>query len=333
MKKEIQTVGGLPCPVFYPSVSSVSKNVWNILDHIDLLVSVNHPQFLVSAFDIYKYKNNKRLLRALELAEDQNQVILYDSGIYEVVWSKSKRWCKKRYIRTLKSNRFSNAFDYDDYVLGDSVSASAASINKSVNNVQSQLGSTAISPIIHCRDINEYVDICVSVSNTCKPRLLAIPERELGSGMLSIANNIKKIREALNQLEYYQPLHILGTGNPLSMMVYAFVGADSFDGLDWCQTVVDYESATLHHPLHLDLYKEQSQWGAETEMDFLARCYLHNLEFYTAWMEKIQGMSAISDKQSMLDKYLPTSASIDFIKLLNIEQDSGEKLDETMANQ
>jgi len=316
MGKEIQSVGGLPYPVFYPSVSSVSKNVWNVLDHIELLVSINHPQFLVSSFDVYKYKNNKRLRNALEQAKDQNQVVLYDSGIYEVVWERSKRWCKKRYIKTLKENRFSNAFGFDDYVLNSAVTVSAPLIINSVKNVEAQVGSDTISPIIHCRDVNKYVDICVSVSEECRPRLLAIPERELGAGMLSIAMSIKKIRMALNQLEYYQPLHILGTGNPLSMMVYTFVGADSFDGLDWCQTVVDYESATLHHSLHLDLYAEQSQWGNDSDMSFLARCYLHNLEFYTSWMDKLKIASSSVDRRAMVGKYLPGSNGRDFFELI-----------------
>lgn len=51
-----RTIGGLPTPVFYPSVSSVAKNTWGVIDHIELLVSLNFSQFLVSCFDIYKDK-------------------------------------------------------------------------------------------------------------------------------------------------------------------------------------------------------------------------------------------------------------------------------------
>jgi len=54
----MRTIGGIPYPVFYPSVLSVSKNVWDIIDHIELLVSINHPQFLVSCLDIYKYQSD-----------------------------------------------------------------------------------------------------------------------------------------------------------------------------------------------------------------------------------------------------------------------------------
>ena len=117
------TLGGIPTPVFYPSVSSVSKNVWSVIDHVELLVSLDFPQFLVSCFDVYKFQNNKRLLAALNKAQDQCQIVLWDSGIYEVAWSRSKRWCFKRYIKTLRRNKVSHAFGFDDYTGGKSIVA------------------------------------------------------------------------------------------------------------------------------------------------------------------------------------------------------------------
>lgn len=65
MEENRTTIGGLPTPVFYPSVSYVSKNVWGIADHVELLVAANFPQFLVSCFDIHRGKHDKRLVNAL----------------------------------------------------------------------------------------------------------------------------------------------------------------------------------------------------------------------------------------------------------------------------
>ncbi len=305
LPRKTTTIGGIPSPVFYPSVSSVSKNVWSVVDHIELLVTSNHPQFLVSCFDVYKYKSDKKLKNALVKAKNQYQVILWDSGIYEVVWSKSKRWCKKRYMKTLKENHFNHALSFDDYCLKKQ-NTPIDHIFSSLNSTVNQVGKKAISPIVHCPDPNHYADICQQISLKYKPKIIAIPERELGQGVLEITGNISKIRNVLNSTGEYQPIHVLGTGNPISMMLYAFAGADSFDGLDWCQTVVDYETGTLHHPLQFDFYKYQSVWSGDSDMSFLARCYLHNLEFYKFWMERLKLAIENNEEERMMEKYLPS---------------------------
>lgn len=304
MDSDVTTIGGVPTPVFYPSVSSVSKNVWSIIDHIELIVSLDFPQFLVSCFDVYKFQRNKRLRNALDKAREQCQVVLWDSGIYEVAWSRSKRWCFKRYIKTLRRNRISHAFAFDDYCLTNQ-SAAIEDIESIVKRTTNQIGADIISPIVHCKDTHDYPDICRQVASVCNPELIAIPERELGFGVCEIAVNIAKIREALNSAGKYQALHILGTGNPLSMMLYAFAGADSFDGLDWCQTVVDFDTGKLHHPLQLNFYEHQSEYGSDKNLSFLARCYAHNLEFYRLWMEKLRHSIETDDQASMLKNYLP----------------------------
>lgn len=317
MKNKVTTIGGLPTPVFYPSVSSVSKNVWDVSDHVELLVAVNFPQFLISCFDVHKEKNNTRLISALKNSGEQNQVVLYDSGIYEVVWAKSKKWNRKKYLRTLRDNRISHAFALDDYIVSKRSSITTEKLVNDIALTSNQIGNDIISPIIHCKNIDEYINVCVNTSKLIKPRLLAIPERELGFGIVEIARNIGLIRQALNTLDEYQQLHILGTGNPLSMMIYAFMGADSFDGLDWCQTVVDYESATLHHTLHFDLYAHQGRWCNESDMSFLSRCFLHNLDFYTVWMEDVQNCILSNQQEAMINKYIKKPLRKIFLDLLN----------------
>ena len=302
MERDFETIGGIATPVFYPSVSCVSKNVWSSIDHMEMLVSVNHPQFLVSCFDAYKLNNSKRFIQAMKQAKEQYQTILWDSGIYEVVWSRSKRWCKKRYLKTLRRNSVSYAFSYDEYCLSRP-NLSASELVNSVNKSSAQVESN-ISPIVHCPDIAKYPEFCHEVSAACNPKLIAIPERELGRGVIEIAKNIRAVRDALNSQEERQNLHILGTGNPISMLLYAFSGADSFDGIDWCQTVVDYETGTLHHPLQLDLYKYQSPWGADESLTFFARCYMHNLAFYEKWMRELQEAIIANKELDMMHQYL-----------------------------
>lgn len=329
MVPDVSTIGGVPTPVFYPSVSSVSKNVWSVIDHIELLTSLDFPQFLVSCFDVYKYQNNKRLLAALNKAQEQCQVVLWDSGIYEVAWSHSKHWCFKRYIKTLRRNNVSHAFGFDDYCLTNET-ANVKNIELMMKRTIGQIGSDVISPIVHCKDTHDYPEICKQVAIACGPELIAIPERELGFGICEIAANISKIRSALNSTGKYQVLHILGTGNPLSMMLYTFAGADSFDGLDWCQTVVDFDSGKLHHPLQLDLYEHQSEYGSDKNLSFLARCYAHNLEFYRLWMEMLKQVIEDNEQMAILESYFPKSFlnknQILFSKIINKREEAHEAL-------
>ena len=92
------------------------------------------------------------------------------------------------------------------------------------------------------------------------PVLLAVPERALGDGIIARTLSVRRLRQALDKLGFYCPLHLLGTGNPLSIAVYAMAGADSFDGLEWCQTVVDHQTGKLFHFQQWDLFKDQTDW-------------------------------------------------------------------------
>ncbi len=78
----------------------------------------------------------------------------------------------------------------------------------------------------------------------------------------------------------YCPLHLLGTGNPLSIIAYALAGADSFDGLEWCQTVADHDTGRLLHFQQWDLLRHQTEWGRNNALPYIQSVLMHNLCFY-----------------------------------------------------
>ena len=135
--------------------------------------------------------------------------------------------------------------------------------------------------------------------------MIAVPERELGDGVLAIAKTVRKIREALNETGRYYPVHIVGSGNPLSILIYAACGADSFDGLDWCQTVVDHATGRLYHSLQLDFFAHQTPYASEAELPYLPRALAHNLMFYLGWMEKIRKSMGEGSIAEMIAKFIP----------------------------
>ena len=124
------------------------------------------------------------------------------------------------------------------------------------------------------------------ISNTgeefLQPDVLAVAERYLGDGIFERAKTIGEIRKKLSGLKRYQPIHVLGAGNPLSVAILAAVGADLFDGLEWCRTSVDHQTARLHHAHQYDFYSWQSEW-VTVDWDYVDKMLAHNLEFYRDW--------------------------------------------------
>jgi queuine/archaeosine tRNA-ribosyltransferase len=118
--------------------------------------------------------------------------------------------------------------------------------------------------------------------------MIGIPERELGVGLVERINSVAAIRNAMNETGTYCPLHVLGTGNPRSLVLFSIAGADSFDGLEWCQTCVDYETHTLHHLSHMDLYMHQSGLEGVQDIAPAARALTHNILYFEAFMKRLR---------------------------------------------
>ncbi len=135
------------------------------------------------------------------------------------------------------------------------------------------------------------------------PVLLAIPERALGDGIIERTRTVRRIRETLNTLDEYYPLHLLGTGNPLSIITYIMAGADSFDGLEWCQTVVDHETGRLFHFQQWDLFRQQTEWGQNNSLPFIQSVLMHNLDFYNKFMARSHEAVLNGAMESLLRQY------------------------------
>ncbi|WP_343748006.1 hypothetical protein [Fluviicola sp.] len=63
--------------------------------------------------------------------------------------------------------------------------------------------------------------------------IIGLTERELGSSILNRMINIAEIRRALDNAGISSPLHIFGSLDPITTILYFLVGAEIFDGLTW----------------------------------------------------------------------------------------------------
>jgi hypothetical protein len=63
--------------------------------------------------------------------------------------------------------------------------------------------------------------------------IIGVTEKELGNSILDRMLHIAKIRTALDDERNSAPLHIFGSLDPISSLLYFFAGAEIFDGLTW----------------------------------------------------------------------------------------------------
>lgn len=277
-------------PAFFPSVSSV-KTAMLPRHYVELLahLSFTNKQFLVSAFDIQNAipSDKDAIIAALGKAQGNNALVLMDSGNYESFWKNAQHsWRQEDFHAVLKGNTCSLAFGFDDQEPPESVEAHISLIEKRWRQDQEVAGEQLIVPIVH-RSSKELPSVVSKVAEITGVSIIAVPERKLGEGIFERAQTVSAIRAALNDLGRYVVLHLLGTGNPISISIYALAGADSFDGLEWCQTVVDHETGLLYHLTQSDFFKTQTSWG-DGDYSFQARTLAHNLEFYIDWMTRLQ---------------------------------------------
>lgn len=288
-------VGGkaLPLPVYFPSISSV-KTALPPQDYLQVLASLVglNGQYLVSAFDLAALAQPTDSAALLQASRDAGAVTLMDSGNYESFWKDAQRqWLQPAFHQMLGAFPCDLAFGFDEQQPPTDAAEHVALLVARWEEDQAAAGACRIVPIIH-GSASELPGLCSAVAEQTGVSMLAVAERRLGDGVIDRARALLAIRNELDKLDRYVVLHLLGTGNPISIALYSAMGADSFDGLEWCQTVVDHETALLYHLSQADFFATQTAWS-EAGLSFQARTLAHNLEFYASWMQRLR--TAISN--------------------------------------
>jgi len=294
----------LALPCFCPSISSIKTNL-EPREYLRMLVSINHPQFLVSAFDIYNASPDQRrqFHTLLQTATEQGQLILLDSGNYESYWGNNNLWNIESFHSVLQTEPCNLALCFDQQDEYQDIKQIVNSIEASVLSTQPKAPLATVIPIVHGNpDI--LPETSLLLTQRLHPVLIAIPERELGSGIISRATTLLRIRKTLDQTGQYYPLHLLGTGNPLSILIYSMCGANSFDGLEWCQTTVDHRTALLYHFSQREFFSEQTPFSSMSELPYVHATLAHNLMFYGQWIDTIQNSLSDGTIVELVERFL-----------------------------
>lgn len=287
---------------------------------------------LVSAYDLIdhtkKGKGKKELLQkrlnTIDKLHRSGIKILLDSGNYEAFRKgerldhdfaekfEQERWTLSEFRAVLKKCTFDITFGFDT---PGGIKGKRDAIERSIKSYElCRLPPSKVSPIVH---LPRYKDgrfnttlapeIVAAVASADKFKMIAIPERELGDGIVERAKVVRKIKEALSTNKQGPALHLLGTGNPISLAIYAAAGADSFDGLEWCRTACDRVTGTLFHLQQYDFFASQVELSDSAvvksacenpNVGYLVKVALHNIDAFSEWIAGVR--RALTDKNLWL---------------------------------
>lgn len=301
------TMGGLslPLPCFFASISSVKANL-DVPAYLQVIECVGYSAALVSAYDLHHSlpAQQDMIASTLDRLSEAGTAILLDSGNYESYWHRDGSWSPAAYGSILTDYTYHAAFCFDNRNAPVTADAIAEDVITTVIGNQAGLTRGTILPILHGQAAI-LPAAAQRVARELCPLMLAIPERALGNGLIERARCLQSIRRALDDTGVSYPLHLLGTGNPLSLFVYACCGADSFDGLEWCQTAVDHAHACLHHFQHWDLFASQTPLGQGLRLPYAQRVLVHNLLFYSALLADLHEARSQGKVMECAGKYFP----------------------------
>lgn len=278
----------LPTPVFFPSISTI-KTALAPAEYLSILHSLRNMnrQLLISAFDLGRSCSSDELSRWLTTAQKVGATVLMDSGNYESYWmDEQANWCQSDFHDVLRRFSCAFAFGFDEQKPPTEADAHVDLVVERWRLDQAAAGDRVIVPIVH-GTAETLPILCARVARETQVPMVAVAERRLGDGVFERARSVAALRERLDGIGRYVGLHLLGTGNPISIALYSWAGADSYDGLEWCQTVVDHDTGLLFHLSQSDFFRQQTTWGAD-DISFQARTLAHNLTFYTDWMQRLR---------------------------------------------
>lgn len=316
----------LQLPAFVFSLSSHETQV-TPKEGAPLLHILEPGAALVSAYDAWKYYGRDRAFySSMEQIRKSKDVLFLDSGNYEAYRKNDRHsrrqnpsgWRKDHFRETALRLSPDLAFSFDTINPNGEPDQIAARVVKSfwADDRALRVRDFPLCPIIHLpKEFNGARARCAAriiscVARALDPLMLAIPERELGDGLFERTKTVLDIRKALNRLGKYYPLHLLGTGNPLSMIALAAAGADSFDGLEWCRTVADYEKGFLFHFQQFEFFRQPRLHQIQDlrirsliedpKATYGAKTLGFNIDFFKDWTRTMRNLIHAGQTETLL---------------------------------
>ena len=304
-------------PAYFPSISTVATRT-SLPSLIQLCTGKSYPRLLVSAYDLYHDLNDKKIISMLKSYSKDN-FLFVDSGTFESYWLHDKNWSYQKYRKIIKE------FSGDIYASYDTIPNPDDDASKIISQVcQFTKKSTKISKSSHCALIihgntpQQLIKVVESISksNSNLSYTIAVPERECGKTLSDKIKTIQKIRKVMSKNNPSNILHILGCGNPLSMTMFSFAGADSYDSVDWSRWTIDPKTLQFVDLNHIDLIDCSCVICKVGRRDSGSKALLHNLLFYQKFTQDLQ-TAILDERLNFLEAYLTQQTFSKTVKFFN----------------
>ena len=99
-------------------------------------------------------------------------------------------------------------------------------------------------------------------------------------------------------------IHILGCGNPASIALFSFAGADMFDSVDWSRWVIDPSSLKFTDISHIEILDCKCKVCISKKFNIPLRAFMHNMLFYQNYLQELRQSISQNTPKKFLDKYL-----------------------------
>jgi hypothetical protein len=288
------TINGkkLVTPTYFPAISSYGiKHPFQSL--FQLLTAYSYPRILFSAYDFHflNREDKKQLLLEMSRYSQQGGFVYVDSGIFESFWRADSQWTYDLYKSSISE------MDFDFYSSFDVLPGvnDAEYEKETFERISASRGLSTKAefvPILHGIDSDRLVSLTEKFMRLFPniSTVIAVPERDCGDDIVEKARTVMKIRNLLDDHEGNKVLHILGCGNPVSLLLLSYSGADSFDSLDWIKYVINKKDLTTNDFSHLELTNCGCAFCSDMTRGYTEKVLLHNLHFYQDFMVQIQSL-------------------------------------------
>jgi len=232
---------GYRTPLLVPSFSSKGfPEVKKIISYTGEIIT---DQALVSSYDIHHKLVTKKSLGFIQTAP-----LFLDSGGYESSkdkdlsdlnkhnQGKARKWNTSMHQEFLDGwvfNRPTVVVSFDSPRARTTLMKQVERAEKLFERYPQAMTNFLIKPE---KVKNKYLclDEIIENINLLKDfDIIGVTEKELGHSTLERMKNIKKLRAALDEVSEDKPIHIFGSLDPISSILYFLAGADIFDGLTW----------------------------------------------------------------------------------------------------
>lgn len=254
-------------PVMIPSISSFETQIFGP-NAMKLHTILQEPISLISAYDLAL---DKDLHNTVADYRKKGGLIFVDSGGYEA--SRVNKYIKNidpnmldeqvanggvwsidKFQKNIGTIEFDLAATFDMYIGDDEeFSTFEGRLLTFIERQEEFLGEKMV-PVIHLRSEKgareltheQSLSVVNLIAKNFKPKFIAIPEREMGEGVIARYELVKSLVSELQVANSGTNIHVLGCGNPLTFAILAHAGIALADGLEWCRTNYGHEFHLFH---------------------------------------------------------------------------------------